>query len=222
LTDARDRAAAVVVATAPRPGRCKTGLEPLLGPDGCARLQAVLIRRAAAWAAAVGTPYVAFAPGDARAEFEALVPAGTRLFEQAGEGPGDRLVAASDEVHAEHGGPVVLVGVDTPQLRPEVGRRALEDLREGCDATFGPTNAGGYYLVGLREPRPAVFDVPGGAWGGPELFGRTLEAAHRAGLSLGMLRAERELDDEGDARALLADPLAPADVVELLRSAVAR
>jgi glycosyltransferase A (GT-A) superfamily protein (DUF2064 family) len=221
LTDARDRAAAVVVARAPRPGLCKTGLEPLLGAEGCARLQVVLIRRAVAWAAAVGTPYVAFAPGDARADFEALVPAGTRLLEQAGKGPGDRLAAATGEVHAEHGGPVLVVGVDTPQLRPEVGRRALEDLREGCDATVGPTNAGGYYLVGLREPRPEIFDVPGEAWSGPELFGRTLEAAHRAGLSLGMLRAERELDDEGDARALLADPLAPADIVEVLRAATA-
>ncbi len=47
-----DRPAAIVIAKAPRPGLCKTRLEPVLGPDGCARLQRALLRRAAAWAAA--------------------------------------------------------------------------------------------------------------------------------------------------------------------------
>ena len=55
---ARDAgAAAIVIAKAPRPGLCKTRLEPLLGAQGCADLQAALIRRATAWAAEVGTPY---------------------------------------------------------------------------------------------------------------------------------------------------------------------
>jgi hypothetical protein len=34
-----------------------------------------------------------------------------------------------------------------------------------------------------------------------------------------MLRAERVLADEADVRALLADPLAPRDVVDVLRDA---
>jgi hypothetical protein len=34
-----------------------------------------------------------------------------------------------------------------------------------------------------------------------------------------MLRAERGLHEEGDVRALLADPLAPADIVSVLRAA---
>lgn len=212
-----ERAAAIVIAKAPRPGLCKTRLEPLLGPDGCARLQTVLVRRAAAWAAAVGTPYVAFTPADARDELAALVPEGTTLLEQAEGDLGDRLAAATAQVLAEHGGPVVLIGVDTPQIRPEVGRAALDDLRDGVDVTLGPAADGGYYLVGLREPHPELFALPTERWGGPDVLELTLAAAGAANLDLAMLRAERDLDDEGDARAMLADPLTPPDVAAILR-----
>jgi rSAM/selenodomain-associated transferase 1 len=212
-----ERAAAIVIAKAPRPGLCKTRLEPLLGPEGCAALQTALIRRAGAWAAAVGTPYVAFTPADAREEIAALVPAGTTLIEQAEGDLGDRLAAATGRVLAEHGGPVVLIGVDTPQLRPEVGFAALEDLRSGADVTFGPAADGGYYLIGLREPHPEVFALPGETWGGPEVFERSLALATEAGLSLAMLRAERDLDEPADAEAMLADPLTPPEIAALLR-----
>lgn len=212
-----DAAAAIVIAKAPRPGLCKTRLEPLLGADGCAALQAELVRRAAAWAAAVGTPYVAFTPADAREEIAALAPQGTRLVEQSEGDLGDRLAAATGFVLDEHGGPVVLIGVDTPQIKPEVGRQAIEDLLSGVDVTFGPAADGGYYLVGLNEKHPEVFDLPTEKWGGAEVFELSLAAAHAAGLQLAMLRAERDLDDEEDARAMLADPLTPPEIAALLR-----
>ena len=218
MTEPDAGAAAIVIAKAPRPGLCKTRLEPLLGPEGCAALQAELVRRAAAWAAAVATPYVAFTPADAREEIAALVPPQTTLIDQADGDLGDRLAAATGHVLAEHGGPVVLIGVDTPQLRPRIGRQALEDLRSGIDVTFGPAADGGYYLVGLSEPHPEIFDLPTEAWGGEQVFELSLAAAHRAGLSLAMLRPERDLDDEADARAMLADPLTPPEVAALLRT----
>ncbi|HEX2085383.1 MAG TPA: TIGR04282 family arsenosugar biosynthesis glycosyltransferase [Solirubrobacteraceae bacterium] len=209
------RPAAIVIAKAPRPGLCKTRLEPLLGPEGCARLQAALVARAAAWAADVGDPYVVFTPGDAREEIAALAP-GATLVPQADGTLGDRLAGAFRHVLAEHPGPALLVGVDTPQLSPAHAAAALGDLEDGIDVTVGPAADGGYYLIGLREPCDAVFDLPAELWGGPEVLFRTLEAADRAGLSVAMLRSERDLDEEGDVRALLADPLTPPDICACL------
>ena len=52
----------LVMAKAPRAGSVKTRLEPLLGPDGCARLQAALIETVTAWAVDVspGGAYLAY------------------------------------------------------------------------------------------------------------------------------------------------------------------
>ena len=201
---------------APRPGLSLPRLEPLLGREGAARLHVALLRRAAAWAAGVGTSYVAFAPHDAREEIAALAPS-ARLLEQPDGDVGTRLAGTFAAVFAEHEGPVLLAGIDAPQLGPAHAEMALGDLRGGCDVTFGAATDGGFYLVGLRERHDEVFDLPPEAWGGTNVLRLSLEGAARAGLEFGMLRSERDLDDPDDVRALLIDPLAPPDIVAALR-----
>lgn len=211
-------AAALVMARAPIPGRCKTRLEPLLGPEGCARLQAGLIRRAATWAheVAPGAAWVAFDPSGREEEVRARVPAGTRLFAQEGADLGERLTAASARVLAEHPGPLLVAGTDLPRLSARHAAAALSDLAAGCDVSLGPALDGGWYLMGVRQAQPALFALPSEAWGGPEVWSLTLAAAEAQGLGLGLLRAERDLDTPEDARAMLADPALPPEVAELL------
>jgi len=211
--------AALVMAKAPRAGDVKTRLEPLLGPEGCARLQALLLARAARWAAEVapGAAFVAFTPEDALAEVGDLVPPGTDLFPQEGADLGARLAAATARVLAMHDGPLLTVGTDLATLEPRHAAAALDDLADGIDVTFGPAFDGGYYLVGLREPHPEVFALPTEAWGGPRVLELSLRAAAEAGLSLGMLRGERDLDTPADARAALCDPRFPDDIAAALR-----
>ena len=211
--------AALVIAKAPRAGEVKTRLEPLLGPEGCARLQGLLLARAARWAAEVapGAAFVAFTPEDALAEVGDLVPAGTDLFPQEGADLGERLAAATARVLGMHDGPLLTVGTDLATLEPGHAAAALDDLADGIDVTFGPAFDGGYYLIGLREPHPEVFALPSEAWGGPRVLELSLRAAAEAGLSLGMLRGERDLDTPEDARAALADPRFPDDIAAALR-----
>jgi uncharacterized protein len=211
--------AALVMAKAPRAGETKTRLEPLLGAEGCVRLQRLLLARAASWAAEVapGATFVAFTPDDALAEVGDLVPAGTDLFPQEGADLGERLAAATERVLAMHEGPLLTVGTDLATLEPAHAAAALDDLADGIDVTFGPAFDGGYYLIGLREPHPEVFALPSEAWGGARVLQLSLEAAAKAGLSLGMLRGERDLDTPADARAALADPRFPDDIAVALR-----
>lgn len=211
--------AALVMAKAPRAGEVKTRLEPLLGAEGCARLQALLLARAARWAVDVapGAAFVAFTPEESLAEVGALVPAGTDLFAQEGADLGARLAAATARAFAMHDGPLLTVGTDLATLEPRHAAAALDDLADGIDVTFGPAFDGGYYLIGLREPHPEVFALPSEAWGGPRVLQLSLQAAAEAGLSLGMLRGERDLDTPADARAALADPRFPDDIAAALR-----
>jgi rSAM/selenodomain-associated transferase 1 len=212
--------AVLVMAKAPRAGECKTRMEPLLGPEGCARLQAALTQRAAAWALEVapGAAFVAYTPEGALDEMVELVPPGTDLFLQEGGHLGERLAAATARVLGVHDGPVLVIGTDLPTLLPAHAEAALDDLQNGCDVSFGPAFDGGYYLVALARDLPAVFALPADAWGGAQVFELSLRAAAIAGLQFGMLRAERDLDTPADARAALADPSFPADIAELLRA----
>jgi hypothetical protein len=212
---ARDGIAVVVVAHAPRPGRSKARLEPLLGPDHCARLQAFLLTRAVRWAlaaAAPGAAYLAFAPADAHAEIAALAPPGIELFAQVDGDLGTRLAAAFAEASARSGRPVVLIGTDVPALDEHHAWAAADDLADGVDVTLGAATDGGYYLIGARRPHPALFAIDADAWGGERVLGLTLESVVASGLAVGWLRSERHLDTPADVAALLADPRTPVDV----------
>src|SRR4051794_31562588 len=205
------------MADAPRPGWVKPGLEPLLGAEGCARLGRALIARAARWGAAIGPVWLACRPGDALDEMRSLAPAGARLIEQSGDDPGARVSAAFACVAAAHDGPVVVIGTDQPMLGPSHAWATLDDLRDGVDVALGRATDGGYSLIAAPEPHPALFAIEPEAWGGPRVMALTLESIVGAGLSMGWLRSERDLDGPADAAALLADPYAPEDIVAALR-----
>ncbi len=210
---------ALVMAKAPRPGSVKTRLEPLLGPEGCVALQAELIAVASRWAAAVapGRAYVACGPDAAGpAEVGRHASPGVELFAD-GEGDlGDRLATATTRVLAVHPEPLLVVGTDMPLLRAEDAVAAEEALRAGAGAVFGPALDGGYWLVGLNRPAPALFEL-GEDWGGPRVLARSLAAAAELGLGTELLAARRDLDDPDDAAALLAEHDLPESVAELLR-----
>lgn len=211
----------LVMAKAPQPGRTKTRLEPLLGPEGCARLQAALIRRAVSLAARLtaDAAFLAYTPAAAGQTMRRLVPAGTITFPQRGDHLGQRLTAATATVMALRPGPLVIIGTDCPVLGPRHLWAAARQLADGCDVSFGPAYDGGYYLVALAAPAPQLFDLRGSAWGGPEVLEQSLAAATAAGLTVGVLDPEHDLDTPADAAAALADPRLPRDIARLLAPA---
>jgi glycosyltransferase A (GT-A) superfamily protein (DUF2064 family) len=212
-------AAALVMATAPQPGRALPGLEPLLGPDGCAALQARLVARAARLAAEAspGSAYMAVDPPEAAELLGDLAGDGVELLGQDGRNAGERLAAAVEHVQRRGAGPVVVFGTATPAVDAAHLQAAREVLWSGRDVAVGPTLAGGWYLVALARPAPALFELPPAAWGGDRVLGLTLRAAQAAGLSVGLIEPERELAGPEDAAELLAAGTLPADVADLLR-----
>jgi rSAM/selenodomain-associated transferase 1 len=212
-------AAALVMAKAPRPGEVKTRLEPLLGPDGCAVLQARLLARAASVAArsSPGAAWMAVDPPDAAELLGDLAGDGVRLFGQSGGHLGERLSAATTHVFRRHDGPVVVVGTDSPTIRSGHFQAARETLWAGNDVAIGPALDGGYYLIAMVRPLPELFALPPGAWGGERVLGLTLRAARAAGLKVGLIEPARDLDTPDDAAQLLASGELPEEVAELLR-----
>jgi hypothetical protein len=232
-------ATALVLARAPADPAALPGLLPQLGPARAAALQALLIRRAAAWAvrAAPGAAVVALLPAapwdEPRASGEVGAPGPGPGAEPAaaplppGDGaPGaDRDAVAAllpagvelsaardlDDAIAQVGrGPLLVAGTGCPRLGALHADAALADLRAGCDIVFGATlEGGGWYLAGLRAPRAELLSVAALRGGG---IGAVLGRARELGAEVGMLRHERVLATPGDAAALAADPLVDAEL----------
>ena len=212
---------AVLVMAPPSAATRRSALEPLLGRADGVRLEAVLLRRAAAWAVAT-TPesaFVAFAPGSA--EPTAPLP-GVNCFGQSEATAPERLASAVDRVFAIAGGPVIVVRPDFPRLGDYHANAALEDLRDGCDVVLGVAVGGGLYLLGMREPQPRLFALAGNDDDGETTRRNAREVTEGLELEVGMLHYERALVGPGDVRALLADPLAPAEVTAALAGARSR
>lgn len=110
---------------------------------------------------------------------------------QSGEDLGERMLRALEELHREFERPMVLVGSDSPDLPLEVVHDATEAL-DDADVVLGPAEDGGYYLIGMREPQPAVFE--GMEWSHPDVLEETLRRAGEAELDAATLRAWRDYD----------------------------
>ena len=81
---------------------------------------------------------------------------------------------------AVHGGPLLLIGTDSPALQPAHLATAADLLRDVHDAVFIPAEDGGYVLVGLRQPQPRLFENID--WGSEQVMAQTRDRL--AGLGL--------------------------------------
>ncbi len=212
--------AVLIMAKAPRAGTVKTRLHPLLGPRGCARLQAALLRRTVLLAQLVAPTrtYLALHPPEAQGELVGTVPASVTILPQSGPDLGSRMCAAATDVFRHHHGPLLLIGTDAPTLTAPLLRQAADILAGGQDAVFGPVLDGGYYLVGMARAAPALFTIDPALWGGPHVLVSSLTAARAANLRVGLLPTLRDLDTPQDATAFLAEGGLPEEIATLLRT----
>lgn len=136
-----------VIAKAPRAGHSKTRLCPPCTPEQAADLAAAaLADTLAAVLAAPARRRVLVLDGDAGA----WVPDGFQVIPQAGGGLDARLATAFAEIAA----PTFLVGMDTPQLTPDLLTQGSQVLADGATAVLGLADDGGYWSIGLREADP--------------------------------------------------------------------
>lgn len=174
----------LVIAKAPVPGRVKTRLTPPFSPVEAAAL---------AEAALCDTLDVVCATPAARrvlaleGEPGPWLPPGMEVVRQRGTGLDERIAFALAEIS----GPVLLVGMDTPQLTTGHLRVSWDDH----DAWFGFATDGGFWALGLRDPDPArVLGVPmSRADTGANLLARL------AGLRVGQLPSLTDVDTAADA-----------------------
>jgi uncharacterized protein len=191
--------AVAVMAKMPGAIPVKSRLHAALGSDVATELyRCFLLDRLNEVAELSGvTPVLAFTPAEARQTAAALAPSVFQLVAQSGDGLGARLVTLFAGLLGKGHRGAVVMDSDSPTLPMGYVCEALTALEaESTDVVLGPSDDGGYYLVGLRAPAPSLFE--GIPWSTERVLTATRDASQALGLRVHLLPAWFDVDTEAD------------------------
>ena len=149
------------MAKAPLPGTVKTRLVPPLTVEQAAELYRALLldQLEHLTKLEIAERYLAYAPADGEHDLRALGGAGYRYLPQRGDDLGARMENLCADLWQLGHRNVVLVGSDLPALPLEILNDAFTRLsRKETQVVLGPSEDGGYYLIGMNQPTPEIFD----------------------------------------------------------------
>jgi rSAM/selenodomain-associated transferase 1 len=196
------RGAVVVMAKAPREGFVKTRLNGAYPPCDVVQLSECMLRDTVALAQELARVHVAVVcPSKDVDEIAARLPAGVQVVGQRGTGLAAALVSAFEHFVPDFRR-VVAVDSDSPHLPLAILESAFE-LLEKNDVVVGPTEDGGYYLIGASGIHRRLFDPASLGTGNARdaLFGN----ARTLGLSVAFTEAWYDVDMPEDLRRLAAE-----------------
>jgi uncharacterized protein len=193
------RSAVAIMAKAPQPGQVKTRLCPPLSHGEAAQLyQCFLLDKIAQLNALPrAAPVISYSPADCRHLFEDLTPSHFMLFPQRGDDLGARILWTFDQLFRQGYTQVMVIDSDTPTLPTAHLEQALMLMaRRENDVVLGPTEDGGYYLIGLRQSRRELFEqMP---WSTPQVFPETRRRSELYGLTVACTEYWYDVDTPDD------------------------
>jgi hypothetical protein len=163
----------VIMAKAPRPGLVKTRLAQSLSTLAVTALYRCLLEDTVALAKSLrGVEVAVICPELDKSELALLLGDSVRVVAQKGEGRAAGLVSVFAHFTAPHPPErdgvalktgtqrVIAFNSDSPHLSPSVLYSAFQALATN-DLVVGPTDDGGYYLVGAKVAHPSLFENDG-------------------------------------------------------------
>ena len=183
----------------PEPGRVKTRLANTIGSEGAAIVYRRLVREVLQ-RVGNGTDSevrILFDPPSRTSEIEDWIreiwdDSSERLnFEAQSEGElGDRLNEGFKTAFDQGYQKVTAIGTDCIDLSKDTFQRTWSEL-ESHDAVFGPTDDGGYYLIGLRKLDGRIFQVP---WSQENTLSESLRRCEECQFSVALLEQKSDID----------------------------
>ncbi|MBO0857032.1 MAG: TIGR04282 family arsenosugar biosynthesis glycosyltransferase [Chloracidobacterium sp.] len=194
--------ALIVMAKAPRAGEVKTRLAGALDPEEARDLYVAFLNDTFALMEDVRNERdnlalgICYTPEGEVEAFEEVEREGSLMILQRGENLGERLTNCFVDLFALGFESVVVIGADGPTLPGEHVFDAFECFEADEDVVVGPTEDGGYYLIGMRKLHKRIFeDIP---WSSAGVLNTTVERAREAGLNLVLLPEWRDVDTPED------------------------
>ncbi|HEX2932405.1 MAG TPA: TIGR04282 family arsenosugar biosynthesis glycosyltransferase [Candidatus Binatia bacterium] len=212
--------ALAVMTKAPIPGSVKTRMVPPLTYEQAAELcRALLLDQLEHLSALVDIDlYVAFSPQEAEPLIKSVLPAGYKSFPQLGEDLGARMNRVFDELWRRGHGHAAIIGSDVaaPPLNffYDMFKQLSSPVRK---VVLGPSQDGGYYLVGMNRPTPEIFSDM--TWSHDQVLAQTTDRLTSLGVDFAFLPQWFDLDTLEDLRRLetCSDPAVREAMKQTLR-----
>ncbi|MCG2588507.1 TIGR04282 family arsenosugar biosynthesis glycosyltransferase [Rhodohalobacter sulfatireducens] len=116
---------------------------------------------------------------------------------QRGENLGARMQNAFQDGFKGEYGKIVIIGSDCPGITSEIIEEAFTEL-DGKDVVIGPSEDGGYYLLGLKKMIPGIFEDI--SWSTEDVFSETVKVLKNEKMDYGLLPTLNDIDTEEDLR----------------------
>jgi len=206
-----DSCALAVMTKAPRAGEVKTRLVPPLTHDEAAQLNSSFLRDITAAISATATDrtvrgVAVYTPPGAEAAYENILPEEFFLIAQRGHKFGDRLTFAAEDLFTVGFASVCLINSDSPTVPAENFAQAIELLHfPGDRIVLGPSDDGGYYLIGLKKLHRKIFERID--WSTERVLDQTLQRATEIGAEVKLLPAGYDVDDRATLERLCGELL---------------
>lgn len=196
-------ASLLVFAKVPRPGDVKTRLTPALSPEEAARLYTAFLRDTLRQVGRLGVDVRLYlAPPFSDDAIDGL-PAEVSVHKQRGDGLGARMKRAFRDTFADGADSVVVMGSDHPTLPTSFLRRAFHSLDQPHSVCVGPTEDGGFYLLGMTAAYPELFDDM--RYSHAQVFSDTLARVEQTDAEITVLPEWYDVDTPQDLERMLAD-----------------
>ena len=198
--------ALAVMTKAPRAGQVKTRLVPPLTTDEAAELNKCFLRDTAGGISSAATGNDAsgiavYTPVGTESAYDDILPGDFSLLPQRGVGFGERLYFAAEDLFRCGFDSVCLIDSDSPTVPGKTFLKAIELLKTHRDCmVLGPCDDGGYYLIGLKNPRRELFEEID--WSTKRVFDQTMSRAREIGLEVKLLPPGYDIDDAAGLRRL--------------------
>lgn len=114
-----------------------------------------------------------------------------RLIPQQGIDPGERMARISENLFLSGANKILFTGSGSPQLHPSIFRAALE-LLDRKQVVMGPTFNGGYYIIGLKNSHPEIFN--GINWGSANVYRETAGILEKNGVDWQEMELSYDVD----------------------------
>jgi rSAM/selenodomain-associated transferase 1 len=204
--------ALAVMTKAPRTGHVKTRLVPPLTADEAAALNTCFLRdTAAAILEASGKnvqDIAVYTPIGAEETYIDILPDNFQLVPQRGDGFGERLAAATEDLLGIGFQSVCLIDSDSPTVPSRVYSEAVDVLSIRDDrVVLGPADDGGYYLIGLKQDHRWLFEQID--WSTERVLEQTMQRAAELDLEVKFLPTGYDVDDRATLRRLCNELLNP-------------